>query len=298
MLVEILTNSTYIVSGIHLTVFSICAYYLVLNIRYKRGDRNIHFLVYTFILFFLGTLIIAGNTKFAEEIWIDDRNVPGGPVAWLIEHYSDPANIMMCGSYVAANFFTDGILVSFLCKVTSIITHTLPDALAAVASVHVLEQRLRYYNSLRNLLRIYWYDGSSIHSTTNSHSDILAMSIMSVYFASRPGSSLWTPDTVKVTIAYLSMSIALNLILTILIVGRLLYLSRSVKAILGESHAKTYTSVAAMMIESAAPLSLTSIVFIITYGLDSNVQNLVLPILSQVLVRVTSVSRGNFAVLG
>ena len=39
-----------------------------------------------------------------------------------------------------------------------------------------------------------------------------------------------------------------------------------------------------MLIESAAPYAIAAIVFIITYARNSNVQNLVLPVLAQIMV--------------
>jgi hypothetical protein len=45
-------------------------------------------LFYVFITFVLGTVGFAGNAKYTEMIWIDLRDVPGGPV-WLIENELD-----------------------------------------------------------------------------------------------------------------------------------------------------------------------------------------------------------------
>ena len=112
------------------------------------------------------------------------------------------------------------------------------------------------------------------------------MSILVIYQTTRPDASLWSTVSISFFIPYFSLAISLNIILTLLIVGRLLYLSRPVREVLGPAHAGTYTSVAAMMIESAAPYSIVSIIFIITYGRDSNVQNLILPVLSQIMVRI------------
>lgn len=61
----------------------------------------------------------------------------------------------------------------------------------------------------------------------------------------------------------------LNVVITTLICVRLLYFSRRIRHILGEDGAKTYTSVAAILIESAAPYSLVGLMFLIPYARQS-----------------------------
>jgi hypothetical protein len=48
-------------------------------------------------------------------------------------------------------------------------------------------------------------------------------------------------------IAYSHLSSTVNLLVTVLIISRLLYLSIRAKRMLGAEHARTYTSIAAMM---------------------------------------------------
>lgn len=110
------------------------------------------------------------------------------------------------------------------------------------------------------------------------------MSILTLYQASRPTASLWTHTTVQFSLPYFSISIALNILLTLLLVGRLFYMSERAKRAIGREHAATYSSIASMLIESAVPYAVTGLIFIITYARNSNVQNLVLPVLSQIMV--------------
>jgi hypothetical protein len=74
-----------------------------------------------------------------------------------------------------------------------------------------------------------------------------------------------------------------NVILTALIVIRLWRMSRQVKHILGDSHARAYTSLAAIMAESAGPYSICGLIFIATFAANSPGQNLFLPVLGQVM---------------
>ena len=86
-------------------------------------------------------------------------------------------------------------------------------------------------------------------------------------------------------VPYFSLSVALNIVLTLAIAVRLLMMRRSVVSSLGPEHAKMYISVTSMMIESAALYSITGLIFIVSYAVNSNVQNLALPVLGQVMVR-------------
>jgi hypothetical protein len=74
---------------------------------------------------------------------------------------------------------------------------------------------------------------------------------------------------------YYAMSISLNIILTLLICARLVYLSRIMRATFGSDHenARLYTGIAAMMAESAAPYTLVGIMFLIPYARQSQVSN-------------------------
>jgi hypothetical protein len=78
---------------------------------------------------------------------------------------------------------------------------------------------------------------------------------------------------------------SVNIVLTFLIAGRLLWMSCRVKRYLGYRHAKKYTSVAAMLIECALPYSVTGLRFIICYIIDFPLEEPLISILSQLIVR-------------
>jgi hypothetical protein len=172
----------------------------------------------------------------------------------------------------------------------------------AMAHIRCVEQELlRCYIALLALSSInkwvYWLYTGIIHLTL-----FLAMSVFVMYQISQPTASLWTTSSVNFTLSYFSMSITckyflgiiffglflicllVNVLLTLLIAGRLISMSQRVKQTLGAHHAKTYTSIASMMIESAVPYSALGIAFIATFATNNPAQNAILPILSQVMV--------------
>lgn len=105
---------------------------------------------------------------------------------------------------------------------------------------------------------------------------------MLLFQLSQPNANLWTTTAVNFAIPYWSISTSLNILVTSLIVLRLLAIRSRTRAALSRYHARTYTSVAAMLVESAALYSCTALLFIITYARNSSIQNLVLPPLGQV----------------
>jgi len=105
---------------------------------------------------------------------------------------------------------------------------------------------------------------------------------MLLFQLTQPNANLWTTTTVNFAIPYWSLSAGLNILVTLMIVGRLFYIRQRTRAILSSSHSRTYTSIAAMLVESAALYSITALLFIITYARNSNIQNIILPLLGQV----------------
>jgi hypothetical protein len=76
-----------------------------------------------------------------------------------------------------------------------------------------------------------------------------------------------------------------NILLTLMIAGRLLSLSGRAKANLGSEHAKTYTSIATMVVESALPYSATLLAFIVSTAVNNiTAQNVLISLMAQMMV--------------
>lgn len=101
------------------------------------------------------------------------------------------------------------------------------------------------------------------------------------------GINLWSSETSTPGIAYMALSLSVNTILTLLIIGRLLYLRRKLNAIFGtygSDHSDTYTSVVALLIESAALYTVVALMTVVACGLSSPMQYVLLPMLGQLQV--------------
>lgn len=111
------------------------------------------------------------------------------------------------------------------------------------------------------------------------------MGIMTIYQSSRPDSSLWTTVTVNFALPYFSISSALNITLTLLIIVRLFMHQRRFTSVLGKRSAAHYMGIISMLVESSAIYAVSSLLFIGTYGANNSISILFLPILSQTQVR-------------
>lgn len=94
----------------------------------------------------------------------------------------------------------------------------------------------------------------------------------------------WQAHGINYTSPYYAMSLALNILVTIMIVTRLLLCRHRIKRALGTAHATQYTYLAAMIIESAAIYSTFSLLFLIPFGFGHPLSQLFLQALSPVQV--------------
>lgn len=94
--------------------------------------------------------------------------------------------------------------------------------------------------------------------------------------------SPWDSAGINFTIPYYSMSLALNILVTILIVLRLLVYRHRIVRAMGAGHGSQYTSLAAMVVESAAIYSGFALLFIVPFALSSPLAQLFLQALSMV----------------
>lgn len=66
---------------------------------------------FIFLLFLMGTINLACNTKMNQLMFIDNRDFPGGPNAWFFTNYNSGINTAGNAAYIIANFLADGLLV-------------------------------------------------------------------------------------------------------------------------------------------------------------------------------------------
>jgi len=112
----------------------------------------------------------------------------------------------------------------------------------------------------------------------------IPMGIVLLFQSSRPNANLWTKVTINFGIPYYSLSVSLNIMITLAISLRLMYHRNELKKTLGTASNLPYVSIAAMLIESSSVYAAASLCFIIPYALNSAASHVFLPILIQAQV--------------
>ncbi|KAJ7055839.1 hypothetical protein C8F01DRAFT_1373345 [Mycena amicta] len=210
-----------------------------------KGKTPWGLVAYAAMIFALATIGYGGASKINEEAFIDDRDAPGGPSGYELLAFGSPVNMMGLIAYVVLSWMADGL---------------------------VLWRFFIIWDSR------YWYAAFPALMLLGIVVSSLAL-IVTTYTLEN---SFLAPLSIQFGTAYWSLSISLNILLTLLITGKILRLRRQIKGPLGSHHAERYFSVVAMLVESASLYSIVGLFFIITYARSSSVQNLIFPALGQV----------------
>ncbi|KAF7290014.1 hypothetical protein HMN09_01306200 [Mycena chlorophos] len=207
-------------------------YFMTVSLLLASKGRIL--LSYISMMFLLSTLYIAGELKFTQQAFIDDRNIPGGPSAYENVMYNLPIDMLSNVTLV---------LLAGMCDI-----------------INVWRCSIIYRGS-----RVPWYYVIALPMIMYIAS--LVLGILWLKEVSSPGSSPYDAMGTNWTIPYLTMSLALNIIVTLLIVGRLLVCRARINRALGRSHGAHYTSLAAMIVESAAMYSAFALLFLVPFSL-------------------------------
>ncbi|KAJ7622539.1 hypothetical protein FB45DRAFT_838605 [Roridomyces roridus] len=234
--------------GVVLALFSMCFYLLFKQMKGSNYRRSVFFLVYISLEFLFATLFQGSIAKFVQLAFIEQRDFPGGPAIFEADEFSIPVDKIGNVAFVLTNWFSDALVVWRCmviytnCGVSLYIVMALP-CLMFAASVG---------------LGIMWL----IQICTTSPFGIFV--------------------TINWTIPYFSLSLSTNILVTIAIVIRLFVYRRRVAKVFGQNHGSQYTSVAAMLVESAFLYSAFSILFLVPFGMINPLANVFLQALSQI----------------
>ncbi|KAF7984632.1 hypothetical protein HWV62_12859 [Athelia sp. TMB] len=98
----------------------------------------------------------------------------------------------------------------------------------------------------------------------------IVTSIFLLIFTARSDVGFWSDLAVHIGTAYWSLTVALNVIITILICFRLLRTRNRVRKAFGFEHGKLYNKVTTMFIESAALYSIWGLILVVAYARGDN----------------------------
>ncbi|KAJ7890170.1 hypothetical protein B0H14DRAFT_3705941 [Mycena olivaceomarginata] len=243
----------------HGLYFSLLIFPLLLR---KDGRRNKELLAFICILFTLGNVGNATNLVLAQKTFIDNRTYPGGPNAFFLQQSTNWSAVVCNSVYIVNSWFADALLLYRFWMIWS---------------------RNYYVTALPALL----------------FSASIGQFISAILIArlSQPGNTIWTKISITLAIPYFSISISMTIILTMLIAGRLLFMRSRLRKVMGPNMTIPYVTLTAMLVESATLYSVNGLILLISYGLNSAVQHLALPLLGQTqsitpLLIILRVARG------
>ena len=95
---------------------------------------------------------------------------------------------------------------------------------------------------------------------------------------------------VNITLSYYSISLSLNVLLTLMIIARLILHSRNIQNAMGYLNRANglYKTVATMLVESCALYAISLLLFIVPYRVGDGAQLIFLPVLANCQVRAIS----------
>ncbi|KAL6299322.1 hypothetical protein BKA93DRAFT_742478 [Sparassis latifolia] len=226
--------------GVHTSVFYTAVRCILQN---QNQKRRFIWLPFVCAQFTMSTVNIICSINFNEHAWIDERNYPGGPLAFIVERQSLPVNTASIAASVVTIFLAQGFLIF---------------------RVHELWKKA--YITLCLILVL-------LASTV--------MSVLHCIQASRTSSGLWDQSTLSLSVPFASLAMSLNILLSISLTWRLLDLRRQLPSVITDHLKETYTGFEALLVESALPYGIVSCIFVVLYGLQNAGANLCVPLLVQ-----------------
>lgn len=219
--------------GVQLVLYGACVKKLW---RRKPRIRFTLFLIsYITVLCIMNTIWTATSAYGLQLTYIDYRNYPGGSLGFLRVEFSLPSNVLSLAAYITGNILADALLL-WRCRVIW------TAAFNVTANFVMIIPMLMLFGSFAVAV------------------------VFAIETASPEG--LFSQTTTNFALPYFAISLSLNIILTLLIVGRMWFYQREGRAVFGQSYGKHYASISAMFIESAALYAICSILLLATYAIQ------------------------------
>ncbi|KAH7912740.1 hypothetical protein BJ138DRAFT_1003780 [Hygrophoropsis aurantiaca] len=215
--------------GINFCMFIHSSYLLLASGRgaHKRKSR-IFYVVYSAIFMLFLTISTATDVVFGQLMWIEHRDVAGGPFAYFAENLSDWYNTLGTATDVAANAMGDGLL----------------------------------------LYRCYMIWGSRLWVVAFPaliYISSVVMAIMMTIESAIPGANIWQGLAANFGIPWVALTVCFNIIATIMIVTRLLLVYFRVRRVLAPDLTRTYMGVISIIVESSLPFTILGIAYLALY---------------------------------
>jgi len=221
--------------GVQFVLYLACA--RILWRRKPRSRFTVFLLAYITVLCAMNTIWTATSAFGLQSTYIDNRNFPGGPFAYLQVEFSQPFNVVSLASYITGNILADALL---LWRTHVIWSASLGPSFFSLATFIVGFGTLVLLGSL-------------------------SMAILFAIETASPN-GFFSAKATSFALPFFGLSLGLNIWLTFMIVFRMLYHKRQGREIFGHNYGRHYASISAMFVESAALYAINSILLLATYA--------------------------------
>ncbi|KAJ7876050.1 hypothetical protein B0H14DRAFT_2714429 [Mycena olivaceomarginata] len=221
--------------GLQLALYIGCARYLWT--RKEHTWQRMFLLGYITLMLLIESIFVAVEARTVQFVYIDNRNYPGGPWSFFLNSQTAAVNVIFYATLFLLTFLSD-LFVLWRCWVIWAASGHPKLAWGVIAFPIVL------------LLVSF------------------VMGTLWVLQSSQPSLSLYSALPMAYGTFYYTLSLGVNIILTLLIIGRLLIYRRNLLENLTAAHGAHYVSLITIIVESAVLYSIFALLFLITYGIN------------------------------
>ncbi len=281
--------------GLQLVLWFLCTSYLWR--KRNRGWMSTLLLIYLAVLLVTETVFVVAEGLNIQHIYVDNRNFPGGPWRYHLSSQTSATNVTFNASIFVLTFLGDLLVVRFYSIRTSPSPYIWRTALALLGRLVRLRHRDRSHrcqSSSADTVRIFWCVSppSNLLRSRQFLINVRPVKVLGAIWtlqSSHPELAIYRSVPLAFGTAYYAVSLALNVILTALITGRLLAYRRAHIALLPADHARQYLCLVAVVVESTAIHTAAAIAFVTSYGLSAPANVLLMGLASAAQVRIFTV---------
>ncbi|KAJ7503116.1 hypothetical protein B0H11DRAFT_1711533 [Mycena galericulata] len=232
--------------GVQLILYVNCARFLWKRRRHSR--QHLFLLAYMTCMLLIESLFVAVQARTVQFIYIDNRNYPGGPWAFFLASQTAAINVIFYATLFLLTFFSDLLLwrcwVIWSASGRNVIAWAVI-AFPALVLLGSFGECLRFIGQTFFLMGTLWTLESS-----------------------QPNLSMYSAGPWAYGTSYYALSLGANIMLTLLIIGRLLVYRRNLLENFPAEHANHYISLVTVIVESAALYSIFALLFLVTYAIN------------------------------
>ncbi|KAH9914363.1 uncharacterized protein BXZ73DRAFT_54998 [Epithele typhae] len=204
----------------------------VLDEKRKKSKTDKFFLAYSTVLLCCNTIFVATEAVFGEEMWVVNADYPGGMDAYLGDFASVWYQTLGTAATLFQNYLSDALLL-YRCYVI-------------------------------------WRDFRVLIVPSMLYIGSIVAGIANLAESARPGAFYFSGLAQQFGTAYTSCIVALNILLSLLICGRILFSMRRLGVTLGDDMMQQYAGAAAIVVESAALYTVFGIAYLISFAIESD----------------------------